>query len=63
MLFGCQRQNINHSSEKLHYFVKVISLHKALFLFYAIIDNQFETRELESIEKLVEQPVQALQSC
>ena len=35
-------------------FVKVISLHKALFLFYAIIDNQFKTSELESIEKLVD---------
>ena len=47
MLFGCLRQNINHSSENL----KV--------MFYAIINYQFKSSELKNVEKLVKQTVQA----
>ena len=54
MLFGCLRQKINNSSEKL----KIICIKS--FLFYAIINHQFKTSELKNIEKLVEQTVQAL---
>lgn len=52
MLFGCVRQNINDSSEKL----KLIYIKK--FLSYVI-----KTSELKNIEKSVEQTVQALKSC
>ena len=55
MLFGCPRQNINHSSENL----KVIYIKCSMF--YAIIINyQFKTSELKNVEKLVKQTVQAL---
>ena len=47
MLFGCLRQNINHSSENL----KV--------MFYAIINYQFKSSELKNVERLVKQTVQA----
>ena len=43
MLFGCQRQNLNRSSEKL----MVICL--KLFLFYAIVNYQFETSEPKNV--------------
>ena len=57
MLFGCPRQNINHSSENL----KVIYIKCSMF--YAIIINyQFKTSELKNVEKLVKQTVQALKS-
>ena len=49
MLFGCVKQNINDSSEKL----KLIYIKN--FLSYAI-----KTSELKNIEKSVEQTVQAL---
>ena len=52
MLFGCVRQNINDSSEKL----KLIYIKN--FLSYAI-----KTSELKNIEKLVEETVQALRPC
>ena len=54
MLFGCPRQNINHSSEN----VKVI--YTECLIFYAIINYQFKRSELKSVEKLVKQTVQAL---
>ena len=57
MLFGCPRQNIYHSSEKL----KVIYI--KCFLFYTVINYQFKTSELKNLEQLVEQTVQALKSC
>ena len=39
-------------------------LHKFFFcLFYSIVNYQFKTSELKNAEKLVEQTVQALQSC
>ena len=53
MLFGCLRQNINHSSENL----RVIYIKCSMF--YAIINDQFETSELKNVEKLVKQTVQA----
>ena len=56
MLFGCARQNINHSSENL----KVIYI--KLSLFYAIIIIH-ETSELKNVEKVVKQVLQALKSC
>ena len=52
MLFGCVRQNINDSSEKL----KLIYIKN--FLSYAI-----KTSKLKNIEKLVEETVQALRPC
>ena len=52
MLFGCVRQNINDSSEKL----KLIYIKN--FLSYAI-----KTSKLKNIEKSVEETVQALRSC
>ena len=52
MLFGCLRQNINDSSEKL----KLIYIKN--FLPYAI-----KTSKLKNIEKLVEETVQALRPC
>ena len=52
MPFGCVRQNINDSSEKL----KLIYIKN--FLSYAI-----KTSELKNIEKLVEETVQALRPC
>ena len=52
MLFGCVRQNINDSSEKL----KLIYIKN--FLSYAI-----KTSELKNIEKLAEETVQALKPC
>ena len=55
-LFGCLRQNINHSSENL----KVIYIKCSMF--YAIINYQFKTSELKNVEKLVKQTVQALKS-
>ena len=55
-LFDCPRQNINHSSEKL----KVVYTKR---VFYGIINYQSKTSELKNVEKLVEQTVQALQSC
>ena len=54
MLFGCLRQDINHSSENL----KVIYIKCSMF--YAIINHQFKTSELKNVEKLVKQTVQAL---
>ena len=57
MLFGCPRQNINHSSENL----KVIYIKCSMF--YAIIINyQFKTSELKNVEKLVKLTVKALKS-
>ena len=56
MLFGCLRQNINHSSENL----KVIYIKCSMF--YAIINYQFKTSELKNVEKLVKQTVQTLKS-
>ena len=56
MLFGCLRQNINHSSENL----KVIYIKCSMF--YAIISYQFKTSELKNEEKLVKQTVQTLKS-
>ena len=49
MLFGCPRQNTNHSSENL----KVIYIKWSMF--YAIINYQFTTSELKNVEKLVKQ--------
>ena len=57
MLFGCQRQNIKYSSEKL------MLIYIKHVLFYAIINSQFKTSELKNLERLVEQTVQALKSC
>ena len=54
MLFGCPRQNINHSSENL----KVIYIKCSMF--YVIINYQFKTSELKNAEKLVKQTVKAL---
>ena len=56
LLFGCLRQNVNHSSEN----VKVIYIKCSMF--YAIINYQFKTSELKNVEKLVKQTVQALKS-
>ena len=56
MLFGCPRQNINHSSEKLNV------IHIKRFLFYAMSNYNLNTGELEDVEKLVEQTVQTLKS-
>ena len=56
MLFGCPRQNINHSSENL----RVIYTKSSML--YAIINYQFKTSELKNVEKLVKQTVQALKS-
>ena len=56
MLFGCLRQNRNHSSENL----KVIYIKCSMC--YAIINYQFKTSELKNVEKLVKQTVQALKS-
>ena len=55
-VFGCPRQNINHSSENL----KVI--YRKCSMFYAIINYQFNTSELKNVEKLVKQTAQALKS-
>ena len=52
MLFGCVRQNINDSSEKL----KLIYIKN--FLSYAI-----KTSKLKNIQKSVEETVQALRPC
>ena len=52
MLFGCVRQNINDSSEKL----KLIYIKN--FLSYAI-----KTSKLKNIEKSVEETVQTLRPC
>ena len=54
MLFGCPRQNKNHSSENLKVFYIKCSM------FYAIINYQFKRSELKNVEKLVKQTVQAL---
>ena len=54
MLFGCPRQDMNHSSENL----KVIYTNCSMF--YAIINYQFNTSELKNEEKMVKQTVQAL---
>ena len=56
ILFGCLRQDINHSSENL----KVIYIKCSLF--YPIINYQFKTSELKNEEKLVKQIVKALKS-
>ena len=56
MLFGCPRQNINHSSEKLNV------IHIKRFLFYAMSNYNLNKGELEDVEKLVEQTVQTLKS-
>ena len=56
MLFGCPRQNINHSSENL----KVIYIKCSMFC--AIIDYQFKTGELTNVEKLVKLTVTASKS-
>ena len=56
MLFGCLRQNINHSSKNW----KVIYIKCSMC--YAIIKYQFKTSELKNVEKLVKQTVQALKS-
>ena len=46
---------MNHSSENL----KVI--HTKCSMFYAIINYQFKTSELQNLEKLVRKTVQALE--
>ena len=56
LLFGCPRQNINHSSENL----KVIYIKCSMF--YATMNYQFKTSELKNVEKLVKKTVQALKS-
>ena len=56
MLSGCVRQNINHSSENL----KVVFIKCSMC--YPIINYQFKTSELKSVEKLVKQTVQTLKS-
>ena len=55
MLFGCPRQNINHSSENL----KVIYIKWSMS--YALINHQFKTSELENVEKFVKQKGSSLQ--
>ena len=54
MLFGCLRQNTNRSSENL----KVIYIR--CLMYYAIINYQFNTGELQNVQKLVKQTLQAL---
>ena len=54
MLFGCLRQNTNHSSENL----KVIYI--KFLMYYAVINYQFNTGELQNVQKLVKQTLQAL---
>ena len=49
MLFGCLKQNINQSSEKL----KVIYINS--FLFYLTVNYQFKISELKNVEKVVKQ--------
>ena len=49
MLFGCQRSNTDHSSEKLK------AIYTKRFLFYLIINYQFKTSELKNVEKLMEE--------
>ena len=56
MLFGCPRQNINQSSEKL----KVMYIKCSMF--YATSNYQLKTSELKTVDKLVKQAVQALKS-
>ena len=56
MLFGCQRSNKDHSSEKLK------AIYTKRFLFFLIINYQFKTSELKNVEKLMEETVQALKS-
>ena len=56
MLFGCVRQNINHSSENL----KVIYVKCAMF--YAASNYQLKASEVTNVEKLVKQTVQGLKS-
>ena len=56
MLFGCPRQNINHTSENL----KVIYIKCSMF--YAIINNHFKTSVLKNVGKMVKQTVKALKS-
>ena len=53
MVFGCPRQNMNHSSEN----VKVN--YTKCSMFYVRINYQFNTSELKNVEKLVKQTVQA----
>ena len=55
--FGYPRQNINHSSEKVK-----VNLHKVFFVFTKI-NSQFKGSGLKSVEKLLEQTVQAFKSC
>ena len=50
-VFGCPRQNINHSAENL----KVIYIKCSMF--NAIINYQFKTSKLKHVEKLVKQSV------
>ena len=50
-LFGCPKQNINHSSEKL----MVIYIRRCLF--YARINYQYKTSELKNVEKLLSKQV------
>ena len=57
MLFGCPRQNINHSSQDL----KVIYIKCSMF-YAIIISYQFKTSELKNVEKLVKLTVKALKS-
>ena len=54
MLFGCLRQNMNHSLENL----KVIYAKCAMF--YALSNYQFKASEPTNVEKLVKQTVHAL---
>ena len=61
MLFGCPRQNINHSSENL----KVIYMREedlSRKVEGGIINYQFKSNELKNVEKLVKQTVTALKS-
>ena len=63
MLCGCSRQNTLHKSQ-----LKEVNgdLHKVFFFGFCQNYNfnyKFKTNELKSVEKLVEQTIQALKSC
>ena len=43
--------------------LNVLVIYIKCFLFYARVNDQFKTTELENVEKLLEQTDQALKSC
>ena len=57
MLCACPRENINHGAAR----VKVIYAKRLLFR--AIINYRLKISELKTLEKLLEQTVQALKFC